>query len=264
MTTTFTPRPIPPNIADPAPLLLGEAFSHLRQGPLLSAALTQPVPLIVLGLAAAAGLWLYTPVVIRWAAGAALALLALVLCYLCWHGRFVRLNKEYGTLCPRCTSRLWQLCCGRCREPVPPLALMWRGALLPACPHCGLRLSSRAETLLAWCSTCVHTEPRPDLLYRKPMYVIVWVVDRLPELNKVRDGWQMAAQPTPAQAILYHRGDPHSACLLLIANYRQEAALRFEPHIIARNHMLLAAETIPQANVDRFRATLSKKHVVRT
>ncbi|MGH9935244.1 MAG: hypothetical protein ACREAM_03305 [Blastocatellia bacterium] len=257
VTRSFASRRIPPNTAEPGPLLLHEAFGHLFRGRLLGFGV-KPWPLAATIFILIIGLLASPSFALALLSGVALAILALALFYLCWYGRFVRLNDERGVLCPRCTSRMWQLRCRSCSEPAPPLALMLWGAFLATCLHCHRRLSCRDETLQAWCSTCNHAEPRPDLLYRKPMRVLVWVVDGLPDPNKIGDGWRVTSDSHPSRMTLFHRGEPHSTCLLLLVDYKEEGELLFGKHIIERSRGLVVSDTIPGAYVERFKNPFSK------
>lgn len=250
------PRPIPPNSADPAPLLLGEALDHIRQIELIRLA-TKPVSLIAGGVLLLLGLWFYLSTVLALLTGILLALLVLTVSYLIWYGRFAGLNNEHSILCRHCTSRMWQLCCGCCREPVPPLALMFRGLFLSTCPHCNHRLSCTAGTLLAWCSTCSRTEKRPDRLYRKPMYLMVWMVKGLPDPETVPTNWQVTVNQEPSRMILYDNANPHSTCLLMLVDYEEGEV--FDPHIIEHNRMLIGSTEIPQVHVERFRNHFPQK-----
>ena len=249
-TASFISRAIPPNSADPAALLLGEALYHIRQIELIRLA-TRRVSLIVLGILLLLGLWFYLSTVLALLTGLLLALLVLTVSYLVWYGRFAGLNNEYGILCRHCTSRMWQLCCGRCREPVPPLTLMFRGLFLSTCPHCNYRLSCTAGTLLAWCSTCSHTEKRPDQLYRKPMYLMVWMVKALPDPKSVPAAWQVTLTQEAWRIILFNNSNSHSTCLLMLVDCKEGEA--FDPHIIERNRRLIGSTEIPQPHVERFR-----------
>jgi hypothetical protein len=246
------PRKIAPNISDPTPLLLGEIFYHLLQGRLLRFA-SRPFSAAVAAGFLTGGLWLYPSITMAALSGAVLSVTTVWVFYLLWYGRFAFLNSQRLVLCPQCRSRMWQFCCKRCREPVPPLAFMLRGAFLSECPHCGLRLSCQTETLKAWCSTCSHTEPHPELLYGKPTHVMVWAVDKMPTITQAKGGWQLIAKPNDTRMILYHRRDPHSASLMFVVHYVEDD-LPFDPHIIKRCRMLLISEGVPTSHVDRFTA----------
>jgi hypothetical protein len=258
--TSFANRPIPPNAEDSTPLLLWEALAHIIQTHPIKH-LTRPVFLVAAFILLGAGLLLFPPTTLGLLSGMVLAALAILAAYLIWYGRFVKLNNECGVLCVRCTSRMWQLCCARCREPVPPLTLMplWGG--LTTCPHCGLRLSCSAGTLLAWCSTCHGTQPRPDRFYRKRMVVMVWVVHVLPEPDKVRDGWEVTAYPSPSRMLLFRGDDPHSNCLLLLVDYKQEKMLNFDRHIEKQNWRLLVSDGIPEMHINRYKSVFPQKSV---
>ena len=243
-------RPISPNNADPAPLLLGEALDHISQIELVRLA-TRRISLIAGGILLLPGLWFYLSTVLALLTGILLALLVLTVSYLVWYGRFAGLNNEHGILCRQCTSRMWQLCCERCREPVPPLTLMLKGLFLSTCPHCNNQLSCTAGTLLAWCSTCSHTEKRPDQLYRKPMYLMVWMVKGLPDAKIVPTNWQVNENQETSRMILYDSTNSHSTCFLMLVDYQEGEV--FDPHIIEHNRRLIGSTDIPQVHVDRFR-----------
>lgn len=245
------PRTISANESDPTPLLLGETFYHLRQGRMLRFAL-QPFPITIGAVLLAVGLWFYPAMTIAAMGGAVLSISTVAVFYLIWYGRFAYLNSRRLVLCSQCGSRMWQFCCKRCREPVPPLAFMLRGAFLSECPHCGLRLS-RQETLRAWCSTCSHNEPHPELLYGKPTHVMVWAVDKMPSITKDKGGWKPITGPRDTRLILYHSRDSHSASLMFVVHYRDDD-MRFDPHIIKRCRMLFVSEDVPTSHVERFTA----------
>jgi len=257
----FAARAIPTNASAPTPLLLGEALDHIRQIRLLKA-FDDTVILIGIGILLAIGFWAWPSAVITLVSGSALSLSTLVAIYILWYGRFLDRNNEFGILCPRCTSRMWQVCCTRCSEPVPALVLMLRGALLSACPHCDQHLSCADDTLRAWCSTCSHTVPRPDLFYRKPMYLIVCAVDHLPDVSEVGGDWQLTAHPSPSRTILCHRSDSHSSCLLLLVDYLKETSFHFDPHLVERHRLLLASKRIPQPFVEQFRAKFPRRFLI--
>lgn len=248
---SFTERAISPSAAAPTQLLLGEAFSHVGQIPLVKA-LWHPTPLIIIGIVCGVGLWGLPSLTLALMSGGTLAILALVIFYLFWYARFLDRNHAYGILCPRCTSRMWQLCCVRCRETLPPLAFMGRGIFLSSCPHCSLPLSPMDETMRVWCSTCAYDELSPNHLYRKPMIHIVWVVEGSVKLRDGNTDWQETAHPAPSRTILFRSNDPHSSCLLLLVDYRSEQVLDFDSHLISSNQLLLATKAIPQAFINPY------------
>lgn len=236
-------RELSPNTAEPIGLLLGEACLHLCHNRLLRLA-TQPVMLTLELVAVVLGV-VYAPAVTFGAVvGMAAIFLLLVVLYLCWHGWFIHRNRRFKTLCLHCTSRMWQLCCARCRAPVPALALWLWGAFLTHCPHCGMRLSDRKRTLLAWCSTCLKSRDRPGQFYSKPTYVIVWMTIALPV--EVKGGWQRLSQKGAQEMVLYNTSRAQSTCLMYIsANYRGNE-LPIKEHLKGQLRLLLISNDVPE------------------
>ncbi|HSS76185.1 MAG TPA: hypothetical protein VLV54_05515 [Thermoanaerobaculia bacterium] len=243
---------IPPNHEDPEPLFLGDTFAHLTQGRLYGV-IRRPALAIPLGLICCCALYLRTGAALAMLGGWVASLLAASLAYSLHYIGFVHANRERGTLCPRCTSRMWQFCCARCREPVPPLASLWSGALLSRCPHCGFWLSSRQGTLLAWCSTCFHAVEHPHHFYARPTQVVVMAIGRLPGEDEIQEPWQRLGPPAPTRLTLYRPPDEHSATLMLVIDYLADN-LRFAPLVIARTRLLLVADDAPDASVAALRS----------
>src|SRR5687767_4870672 len=115
-------------------MLLGDAFAHVTFGRVFGV-IRRPwsgvfsLAAVVVGLVYARAM---TAAIVIGFFG---ALTLVAAAYMLWYSGFVQRNRSLGVLCPQCTSRMWQFCCARCREPVPALALFLRGAFLAACPH---------------------------------------------------------------------------------------------------------------------------------
>ncbi len=239
----YRERHVSPNAADPSPPLLGKAALQLLTA-LLRRGVRVPVAVLAATVALALGLvtglgelpFLFVGLVASW------GLTTVV--YLLWYSRFCNLNRKRTTLCPSCTSRLWRLCCARCGEPVPQLALWLRGLFLPRCPHCAMRLSTARHTLLAWCSTCRGGFTEPDRLYAKPTRVIVWITNSLPTC--VGKDWSVAAPPGSNRVILHHRDDDSFACLLSFCASYQQDPLPTEEHLIPLTRLLLVSRDVEE------------------
>ncbi len=243
-------RELAPITEDPAGLLLGEAFQHLRCNRLLRWGLRRwLIPTYAAALIAPA--WFNPSLLLAVLAGAIASYFLLALAYVCWYGWFVNRNRNYKPLCPRCTSRMWQLCCDRCREPVPPLALWLRGMFLSHCPYCGLHLSCRDETLLAWCSTCSRTQPRPDQLYFKPTHVVVWIRTSLP--HTPAGEWERISKNYKHGAAFYHVGDKHSASIMYIRDDYKSPDAPVAAHLKNQTRLLLVSSNIPDIHRDFIR-----------
>jgi hypothetical protein len=244
---------ISPNSQDPQSLFLGDAIAHITQGRLFGI-VRRPLLAAPLALACLGFLSVRSTAVLVLLGGFAASVLAASLAYLVSYAGFARANRDHGTLCPRCASRMWQFCCARCREPVPPLAFLWRGALLSSCPHCGYWLSSKEGTLLAWCSTCSHAVPDPRRFYARPTHLIVMAVGRLPGEGEIPDPWQRLTSPDPARLVLYHPPDDRSASLMLVVDFMKDSNPRFDQWVIGHTRLLLVSDDAPDAVVDTFRA----------
>lgn len=253
---------IPPNHEDPELFFLGDAIAHLARGRLYGVVRHPPLA-ISLGLACCGAVYWRAGTALAMLGGCAVSLLAVSLAYSLHYAGFVHANRERGTLCPRCTSRMWQFCCARCREPVPPLAFFWGGAFLSSCPHCGFWLSAGTGTLLAWCSTCFHAVEHPRHFYARPTHVVVMAVGRLPGEDEIHDPWQRLASPAPTRLTLYHPPDEHSATLMLVVDYLKDS-LRFEPLVIARARLLLVSDDAPDACIEALRSIFPSAFFERT
>lgn len=200
------------NSGEPGPLLLTEACMHVNANRLLRG-IARPTGIIVVAISTILAIWFWQWAGISLIIGFVGSYFLLVGAYLCWYGRFLALSHQRHPLCPCCTSRLWQFCCARCREPVPPLAFWLGGAFLAHCPHCDFRLSARRgkNTLLAWCPVCASVFPNLKEVLEKPTHVAVWITRHAPAPEQI-GGW------TPVQenpGLFYHSGDRHSASFLL-------------------------------------------------
>lgn len=244
---------ISPNSQDPESLFLGDAVAHLTQGRLFGI-VRRPLLAVALALACCGVFYFHPTAVLALLGGFTASFLAASLAYLSSYAAFARANRDHGTLCPRCASRMWQFCCARCREPVPPLAFFWRGALLSSCPHCGFWLSADESALLAWCSTCSHAVPDPRRFYACPTHLIVMAVGRLPGEGEIHDPWQRLPSPPPEQLLLYHPFDDHSASLMIVVDYRKESNPRFDQWVIDHTRLLLVSDDAPDAVAATFRA----------
>src|SRR2546423_286753 len=252
-------RKLAPNVAEPTGLLLGEALLHLSHNRLLRCAARRWVLGVEIVTVAIASYYALTWV-LSLALGAVTAYLLLAVAYLYWYGWFINRNRSNKPLCPQCTSRMWQLCCARCREPVPALALWLRGAVLAHCPHCGLRLSCRKKTLLAWCSTCSSSYPRPDWFYNKPTHVIVWIATSLPV--EVQGGWKGLPQEDKNEMALYHEGDKHSASIMYIRDDYESPEAPVKEHLINRTRLLLICRDVPDVHAERVKGFFSKSRTL--
>lgn len=243
---------IPPNYADPEPLTFGEALAHILQ---MRAIALWRRPLFALPLLCALTLvFVVRPrVLLPAACGAALAMVFLVLAYMFCYAAFLRHNRSRGTLCPCCTSRMWQFCCARCREPIPALAYLSGRCLLAHCPHCGFSLSGR-EALLAWCSTCSYAAADPRSFYAHPTFVIVVAAGRLPDAGDVGGGWQLVPVAPPGRLVLYLPSDQHSSSLMLVIDYSD--SFRFDPVFVSRARLALVAADAPGAVIGQLHAVL--------
>lgn len=256
-----TPGSIPPNHHDQQPLLLGDALAHVLCGRLFGAP-RRPWSGAALGVTAAGILCLQPATLVTFLSSVLAALVTVTGAYMIRYAGFAKANRERGTLCPRCTSRMWQFCCARCREPVPPLGFLWHGAFLASCPHCGFALSSRRGTLMAWCSTCSHAEPRPHRFYAAPVHVVVMAVGQMPGVDDVRGGWQLV-RTEPTRLTLHYPYDDHSAAVMVVVDYRNDS-LRFDPLVISRTRLLLISDDVPEAYLDQLRALFSRALFDRT
>lgn len=243
-------RTIPVNVSEPIGLLLGEACQHFAESRLLRIARKPWVRALIIACAPIA-IFVAPAVTVRLALGLVGLWFTLVALYLCWHARFIHLNRIFQTLCPRCTSRMWQLCCARCGEPVPPLALWLKGMFLAHCPHCGLRLSSSRGTLLAWCSTCSEVLNEPGDFYGKPTFVIVWINNSLP--SQIAGNWKRLAQSDEGKLALYDRKDSHSASLMYVCTDYHLKEVPLDEHLIRRTRLLLISDDIPEIQANRIR-----------
>jgi hypothetical protein len=242
---------ISPNSQDPESLFLGDAIAHLTQGRLFRV-VRRPLLAVPLALACCGFFYFHPPAVLALLGGFAASFLAASLAYLSSYARFAQDNQDHGTLCPRCASRMWQFCCARCREPVPPLAFLWRGALLSSCPHCGYWLSSDAGTLLAWCSTCSHVVRDPHRFYTRPNHLIMMAVGRLPSEGEIPAPWRLASS-TPTRLVLYYPPDDHSASLMFVVDSMKDD-LRFDYWVVDHTRLLLVSDDAPDAVAAAFRA----------
>jgi hypothetical protein len=251
-------RKIPINVGEPAPLLLWEALGHLGQG--LPRMLRHPVGLAscVVALAGIAGAAPATAVHLL--AGAVMAIVACCLGYLFWYSRFASLNAARGTLCPCCFSRMWQVCCARCREPVPPLALMLDGALMSRCPHCDFRLSDRRGTLLAWCSTCSHTRPSPRRLFAKPTELTVWIDVALPSVRL--HGYEVVDRDEH-RLVLYDDKAPSGPALLIIRAGHSARIAPVASHLLSRTTVLLLSSAIQDAHRSQLHGHFNPRPLVK-
>lgn len=248
-------RELAPNAAEPTGLLLGEAFMHLAQNRIVQ--LASSWWMIVFEIAAVVGAFLYDPyLTFGLTVGVIAVYLSVVIMYLCWYGSFINRNRSYKPLCPNCTSRMWQLCCKRCREPVPALALWLWGIFLAHCPHCGFSLSCHKETLLAWCSTCAGGYPRPDHLYYKPTHVIVWIATTLPDV--VGGGWERLPNREKHEMALYHKGDGHSSSFMYIRDDYQSREMPVREHLINHTRLLLISSDVPPAHAEHIKGYFDK------
>ncbi len=244
----------------PTGLLLGEACHHLSHNRFIRFATN--LWMIAVEFIAAGLLVVLAPALAMDALiGCAFLFLALVTAYLVWYGRFIRRIRIHKPLCPHCTSRIWQLCCGRCREPVPALALWLWGMFLTHCPHCDFRLSCRKQTLLAWCSTCSSSLPRPDLLFNKPTHVIVWVATSLP--SKIKGGWKPLREGEHSMA-LYQHGEKNAALLMYIRDDYKTMENPVEEHLMNQTRLLLVSRDVPEAHVERIRGRFDTRIENRT
>ncbi|MEW6212701.1 MAG: hypothetical protein AB1631_30530 [Acidobacteriota bacterium] len=232
-----------PITTDPTGLLFGEACLHLSHNLFIRLVTNwwmMAVEFIAVGL-----LIFYAPAVaLDVLLGCGISFVLLATAYMIWYGRFVRRNSIYKPLCPHCTSRIWQLSCGRCREAVPALALWAWGAFLTHCPHCDFRLSARKRTLLAWCSTCLAAMPRPDILLNKPTHIIVWVATSLPKPNEVKGGWEILREDHHTMT-LYQDGGKRPALLMFIRDdYKTMGDDAFEEYIKKQTRLLLISKDV--------------------
>lgn len=239
-----------PNQYDPAPLMLGDALAHVASGPFFAALrrwwyLAVPV-------ATAVAFWFHPAVAAAQAAGLLTALVAVTTTYLWWHAGFARNNASRGTICPHCLSRMWQFCCARCREPVPPLAFFWRGVFMPACPHCNFALSSRGGTLLAWCSTCSYAIEYPHRFYALRVQLAVMALSELPDQSALGDGWRIVPIDWSTRLALY-RIDSQSAVFFIVVDYVHDD-LRFDPFVPLRARMVFTEQNTPGIYLERLQA----------
>lgn len=247
-----------PITADPTGLLFGEACLHLSQN-LFIRFISNPWMMAV-GFTAFSLLIFYAPAAALDAlVGCVISFLVLATAYLIWYGRFVRRNGIYKPLCPHCTSRLWQMCCRRCREPVPALALWFWGAFLSHCPHCDFRLSTRKRTLLAWCSTCQAMMPRPDLLLNKPTHIIVWIATSLPK--EVKGGWEILREGEHMMT-LYQDGGKRAALLMFIRDDYKTMGDPFEEYVKKQTRLLLISKDILDEHAERIKGRFDSRRTL--
>ncbi len=243
----MTQRTIPINLLTPPPVSLGEASSHFRGSrSLVSVGVAAVTSVAASGIA---GGW---PAAVSAAVGSVAALAAVPLVYASWLALFSARCTANGTCCPSCLSRMWQLCCARCGEPMPPLALMFGGVFLPGCPHCGLGLSSREETLMAWCSTCNFRLPRPREFYRRPTHLAV-----LATVPPLRVPGGLGEVAGAAHGLVgFDCSDPRAVFVLLVTD--GTAMPVFDNHVIARTSLLLLSSRLDEQHKDRFRSFFTR------
>jgi hypothetical protein len=129
-------------------------------------------------------------------------LLLAVLGYFAAAWTFVAGVRSRRPRCPSCKEVTWQLQCGYCHQPVPILALLYRGAFLRHCPVCDASLSNLDGTLLARCRNCGKTVPGAHTHLGRPSVIEVELGNELPEPPA---GWQDKASRPDYQEL--HRGD---------------------------------------------------------
>jgi hypothetical protein len=240
-------RTVATNACLPEPLRIQEALRHLFLGKSIG---YRVLPAVLL-----CGISVVWPGLLPYAvSGVACCLLIVASVYAVWYAIFLDALRGRGVLCPHCTSRIWQFCCGRCGEPVPPLAFMFGGLFLCCCPHCGLTLSCKKGTLHAWCSSCggVPGAP-PDVFYRKVTDAVVRVVSSLPDVPGQFGGWRVIAQLGNSRLLLYHPGDHLSASFMVLIVSPIDGG-RLEPHLAERVGLVQIARAIPEAYRELYRA----------
>jgi hypothetical protein len=254
-------RVLVPITEDPNALLLGEALQHLRYNRLLRWDLQKwALPFEIVGLVFIG--WVSRGWLVALLTGVIVGYVLLALAYLSWHAWFVSRNRSNKPLCPYCTSRMWQLCCARCSEPVPPLALWLKGSFLSHCLYCRLRLSAADYSLLAWCSTCSRTQPRPDRLYNTPTHVIVWIRTSLPVTPAGE--WKRIPSKDKHQAAFYHEADKHSASLMYVRDDYESEDAPVKGHLINQTRLLMVSSDVPVPNRDQVRGHFGPNTICET
>jgi hypothetical protein len=237
-------RNLSANLDEPFGLLLGDALFDLLNNRLVHMALRPRSLAAISVIFIAIGIFDFD-LLIDALLGVSFATVIWIILYLCWYDRFILRNSQNQTLCPVCTSRMWQFCCARCHEPVPALIFWLHGLFLAHCPHCGLRLFSRQnsahkDTLLGWCSTCATEFEQPRTLYGKPTNVIVWLTNaRLPTAGMIGGHWRLMQCEIPNFIKLYDNHDKHSASLMYICADPRSIVLDFDEHLNKRTRLVL-------------------------
>lgn len=250
----FRQRNVAPMRADPPSLSMVAAARQL----LAALALHRSQQVVVLmGASAAALYWAGLAGIVLLLLGLAATLALVVAAYLIWYGRFCQLNQQRRTLCPRCTSRMWQVSCSCCGEPAAPAALWLGGWLWPGCPSCGQPLSSRGGTLLASCTSCQHTISQPRRFYGKPTRVACWVVPRLPELA---EGWQTVWSSEDGQQarckVVFHNDHRGSAMFLTLCTEDLQGPKIGLPQLTELNQLTLLDHDVAELDANRLTGSL--------
>jgi hypothetical protein len=246
------------NTSNPVPLSFAEALAQLLATRLPRVArgrwsVTAAVALFSVGFVVAP---IPTGLVIGGGAAGVILLAAL---YFWWYARFITRNAGLHTICPSCTSRMWQLCCAGCGIPVPLLGLMLGGALLRRCPHCKARLSCRRGTLLGWCTSCGWTRMRPDRLYSKACRVTVWIVKEFPRSSRLayeeiyRDGHCLT---------LFDDASPTFTNVVFVRTDYDSIAPPVPQHLLSHTRLLLISTDVPSLPAERLQGYFGR-HTLR-